>query len=116
MIVLHKYVWSGVIVCGLAAGAISVQGAFAQGDGGSGRIGVVNRKTVFDDYEARKTEWSALESEKKQLQTEIDGLRDAVNAAATKLPCRTNSARHWRIRSTVIAAIMKTGGGARRGT
>ncbi|HRI87576.1 MAG TPA: OmpH family outer membrane protein [Candidatus Hydrogenedentes bacterium] len=80
-----KYVLSGAAVCAAAVGVISVQGVSAQNDSASMRIGVVNRKTVFDSYNTRKTEWSALESEKTKLQTEIDGLRETVNAAAKKL-------------------------------
>ncbi|MDZ4861659.1 MAG: OmpH family outer membrane protein [Candidatus Hydrogenedentes bacterium] len=80
-----KYIWSSAVVCGIAGAVLSVQGVSAQDDSGPVRIGVVNRKTVFDDYSARKAEWGALEDEKTKLQTDIDKLRESVNTAANKL-------------------------------
>lgn len=79
-----KYILTGTLVCAIAVAAISVQVVSAQNASGV-QLGVVNRKTVFDSYNARETEWAALESEKEKLQVEIDGLREAVNTSAKKL-------------------------------
>lgn len=68
--------------------AVSVQHASAQPDTSGqkpGKIAVVNRKTVFDNYNTRATEWKALEESKNALQAELDKLRESINAAKKRL-------------------------------
>ncbi len=60
--------------------ATSVQSANSQY-----KIGVVDRKQVFDDYNKQKEEWKALEAEKKDLQAEIDKLSDSITADKKRL-------------------------------
>lgn len=75
------------VLCAGAVTAVSVGGAAAQDAPNAlpGKIGVVNRKLVFDNFEQRKADWDALEAEKNRLQAEIDTLREAVNEGKRKL-------------------------------
>jgi len=45
---------------------------------GQYKIGVVNRKQAFDNYERQKQEFTALEAEVKEKQTEIDKLSELI--------------------------------------
>lgn len=85
---LRKFsLYTGIVCAGIAAAA-GLQRVSAQNDTSGqtpGRIGVVNRKAVFDAYDARKAEWDALEAEKNKLQADIDALRESVNAGRKKL-------------------------------
>lgn len=88
MNLLGKYLLLAGLLCAGLLAATTVQRAAAQNDASGqtpGRIGVVNRKMVFDAYDARKAEWDALEKEKNAQQAEIDKLREAVNAGKQKL-------------------------------
>ncbi|MCC6797996.1 MAG: OmpH family outer membrane protein [Candidatus Hydrogenedentes bacterium] len=57
----------------------------ATGAAPKGKIAVINKKTVFDNYTKRKAEWDKLEAEKAALQKEIDALRVQVNESRSKL-------------------------------
>ena len=80
-------------MCASAAILLVSERASAQGDkpaaapaaAPKGKIAVINKKTVFDNYNNRKTEWDKLEAEKATLQKEIDALRDQVNESRKKL-------------------------------
>ncbi len=79
-------------ICASAAILLVSERASAQGEkpatapaAPKGKIAVVNKKTVFDNYNTRKAEWDKLEAEKATLQKEIDALRDRVNESRKKL-------------------------------
>lgn len=64
----------------LASGVLYAAPAESQGDG-SYKIGVVNVKQVFDDYERQKKEYEKLQAERDKKQAEIDKLSDKITAA-----------------------------------
>jgi Skp family chaperone for outer membrane proteins len=74
-------------VCSGLAIAVSVQRVSAQNEaaGQPAKIAVINKKTVFDNYKNRATEWDALEAEKNALQKEVDALREQVNSGRKQL-------------------------------
>lgn len=49
------------------------------------RIGVVNRKKAFDDYEKQQAAWAKLEKERETKQAVVDKQSDAIIAAQKKL-------------------------------
>ncbi|GMV94513.1 MAG: hypothetical protein AMXMBFR82_42910 [Candidatus Hydrogenedentota bacterium] len=55
------------------------------------KIAVVDRKEVFDNYEKQKREWAELESEKKQLQDQIDSLSNTITADKDRLESQASS-------------------------
>lgn len=76
---------SGSTVCFLAlllsvSGVLYAAPAESQSDSGY-KIGVVNVKQVFDDYERQKKEYAKLQSERDAKQAEIDKLSDKIAAA-----------------------------------
>ncbi len=84
---------SATCICASAAILLVSERASAQGEKSTtatsaapkSKIAVINKKTVFDNYNKRKAEWDKLEAEKATLQKEIDALRDQVNESRTKL-------------------------------
>ena len=83
---------SATCICASAAILLVSERASAQGEkpaaapaAPKGKIAVVNKKTVFDNYNTRKAEWDKLEAEKATLQKELDTLREQVNAGRKKL-------------------------------
>ncbi len=51
---------------------------------GQYKIGVVNLKKVFDEYQGQKDEYGVLEKERAELQTRIDALADEVKKLQDK--------------------------------
>jgi len=49
------------------------------------RIGVVNRKKVFDEYNKQKAQWSALEKEREKKQAIVDEQSKAIEAQQKRL-------------------------------
>ena len=49
------------------------------------RIGVVNRKKAFDDFEKQQAAWAKLEKERETKQAVVDKQSDAIIAAQKKL-------------------------------
>lgn len=84
---------SATCICAGAAILLVSERASAQGEkpaaatsaAPKGKIAVINKKTVFDNYNKRKAEWDKLETEKATLQKEIDALREQVNAGRKKI-------------------------------
>ena len=83
----NRYAAGAVLVCAGLAIAVSVPRVSAQDDAGGKpeKIAVFNRKTVFDNYEARKVEEKALQDAKNSMQTELDKQREQINASRKKL-------------------------------
>ncbi|NUM56829.1 MAG: OmpH family outer membrane protein [Candidatus Hydrogenedentes bacterium] len=78
---------AAVVCVGLAA-AVSVPRVSAQDEAAgksAAKIAVINKKTVFDNYGQREAEWKALETDKENLQAEIDKLREQVNEGRKRL-------------------------------
>lgn len=78
---------AAVLCTGLGL-AVTSQRASAQGEApgkAPAKIAVINKKTVFDNYKQRESEWKALEEEKNARQADIDKLREQVNASRKKL-------------------------------
>lgn len=69
-----------------AAGAV-IAPAFVSAQSseqGQYKIGVVDRKQVFDNYEKQKEEFAKLESNMKEMQKEIDSLSEKIEEARQK--------------------------------
>ncbi|MBM3288614.1 MAG: OmpH family outer membrane protein, partial [Candidatus Hydrogenedentes bacterium] len=81
------FVLGALALCCAVGIAVSVRLASAQDATAQkpGKIAVINKKTVFDNYKRRETDWKALETDKNTLQVEIDKLRETVNEGRKKL-------------------------------
>ena len=63
--------------CGAAYAQEAAQPAVAKS---AHKIGVVDRKKVFDGFNKKKQQWDSLEARKKKAETDLNGRLDALKA------------------------------------
>lgn len=79
----HTQVLLGVLGIGLAGVTVLTSVGVAQDRSdepalGQYKIGIVDRKAVYDAYEKRKDEFEELEAEKNRLQEDLDGMLEEI--------------------------------------
>lgn len=69
------------LIMAMASGVLYAAPAESQGDAAAYKIGVVDVKQVFDNYERQKQEYARLQEERDKKQAEIDKLSEKITAA-----------------------------------
>jgi len=72
---------AGLVLVGLLVGLAAPFAWAQEGAGGGYKIGVVDRKQVFDSYEKQQREFAALETELQSAQSQIDALSERIEKA-----------------------------------
>ncbi|HOJ34422.1 MAG TPA: OmpH family outer membrane protein [Candidatus Hydrogenedentes bacterium] len=75
----------------LPAGICSAQDTDSAASKGAYKIGIVDRKKVFDNYNKQKEEYAKLQNDMKSMQAEIDTLSKKVQDAKERYEANKNT-------------------------